>query len=81
MNVFIGHKPNRQQMQAFNVCKQQGNESQIVKAVTEALAATKESLTTAEDTVRIHRLQGAAGVLKDFLDAVEISNEVLARLK
>lgn len=81
MNIFIGHKPNRQRMQAFNVCKQQGADSQIVQAVAAALAATKDSLVTADDTVRIHRLQGVASALKDFLDAVEISNEVLARLK
>jgi hypothetical protein len=44
------------------------------------LEETKNSLVQAEDPVRIHRLQGRAEVLTDFLEAVEKSREILDRL-
>lgn len=45
------------------------------------LEEVKASLVEADDTVRIHRLQGRAEVLKDFLEALEQTPSVLERLK
>jgi hypothetical protein len=45
------------------------------------LEETKAALIEADETVRIHRLQGRAEVLKDFLEAIEQSSSVLERLK
>jgi len=45
------------------------------------LEETKDSLILAEDSVRIHRLQGRAEVLADFLEAVEKSHEIFDRVK
>ena len=45
------------------------------------LEETKSALIEAEDPVRIHRLQGRAEILRDFLEAVEQSSSVLERLK
>lgn len=45
------------------------------------LEETKASLISADDMVRLHRLQGRAEALVDFLEAVEQSPSVLERLK
>jgi hypothetical protein len=45
------------------------------------LEETKNSLMVAEEPHRIHRLQGQAQALSDFLEAVEKSSEVFDRIK
>lgn len=44
------------------------------------LEDTKTSLIAAEDPVRIHRLQGRAEVLSEFLDSVSKSDEIMERV-
>lgn len=78
MNVFIGHKPDRQHIQALLACKSQ-NES-LVALFEAKLEEVKLALLQADDMSRVYKLQGQASVLKDFLDAVEKSSEVLERL-
>tara|TARA_B110000305_G_scaffold180408_1_gene200037 strand:- start:1626 stop:1871 length:246 start_codon:yes stop_codon:yes gene_type:complete len=79
MNIFIGIKPDRQQMQAIYRCKLSENEA-LVDLFRIRLEEVKTSLVAADDPVRIHRLQGRAEALSDFLEAIERSPEILARL-
>lgn len=78
MNTFVGHKPNRQHVQALTDCKL-GQEA-LLELFAKALEDTKVSLVKADSKLQINRLQGAAKVLQDFLDAVETSSEILARV-
>ena len=80
MKIFIGQKPDRQHMQALNRCKLDENGA-LLDLFRKKLEETKESLILAEDPVRIHRLQGRAEVLADFLEAVEKSHEIFDRVK
>jgi hypothetical protein len=80
MKIFVGQKPDKQHMQALYRCKLPENEALLALFRTK-LEEVKNSLVYAEDTARIHRLQGRAEALSDFLEAVEESSEVLARLK
>jgi hypothetical protein len=80
MKIFVGQKPDKQHMQALYRCKLPENEALLALFRTK-LEEVKNSLVYAEDTARIHRLQGRAEALADFLEAVEESSEVLARLK
>jgi len=66
-------------MQALNRCKHPENEA-LLELFKTKLDEVKTALIQAEDPVRIHRLQGRAEVLVDFLESVEKSQEVLARL-
>ena len=77
MTMFIGHKPKQQQLQALHNCKSIAGLLELFEA---KLQEVKDSLVVADDPVVIHRLQGKATVLKEFLEAVEKSQEVLARL-
>jgi hypothetical protein len=79
MKIFIGHKPDRKHMQALNRCKHPEQEA-LLDLFKTKLDEVKTALVLAEDPVRIHRLQGRAEALTDFLEAVEKSQEVLARL-
>jgi hypothetical protein len=79
MKIFIGHKPDRKHMQALNRCKHPEQEA-LLDLFKTKLDEVKTALIQAEDPVRIHRLQGRAEALTDFLEAVEKSQEVLARL-
>lgn len=79
MKIFVGQKPDRKQMQALYRCKHPENES-LIALFAAKLEETKNSLVVADDPIRIHRLQGRAEVLTDFLEAVEKSPEILARL-
>lgn len=45
------------------------------------LEGTMKSLVTATDPVMIHRLQGKAQVLKDFLELRDNADRILERLK
>jgi hypothetical protein len=80
MKIFVGQKPDKQHMQALYRCKLPENEALLALFRTR-LEEVKNSLVYAEDTARIHRLQGRAEAIADFLEAVEESSEVLARLK
>lgn len=66
-------------MQALYRCKHPDNEA-LLDLFRSKLDEVKTSLIQAEDAVRIHRLQGRAEVLTDFLEAVEKSREILDRL-
>jgi len=79
MKIFVGQKPDRKHMQALNRCKHPEQEA-LLDLFKTRLDEVKAALVQAEDPVRIHRLQGRAEVLIDFLESVEKSQEVLARL-
>ena len=78
MTMFIGHKPKKQHVQALYHCKVTDNAA-LLELFETKLAEVKDSLVLADDPVMIHRLQGKASVLKEFLEAVEKSQEVLTR--
>lgn len=78
MNIFIGHKPNRHHLQALSECRT--GHSHLQALFTSTLEETKKALVRADEPVNIHRLQGTAKALQDFLDAVETSPEILARV-
>lgn len=80
MKIFIGQKPDRQHMQALNRCRLDENGA-LLDLFRKKLEETKQSLIIADDLVRIHRLQGRAEVLSDFLEAVEKSSEIFDRVK
>lgn len=80
MNFFLGSKPDRKHIAALMRCR--NGEMENLKSLFKVkLEEVKESLVVADDTVRIHRLQGRAEVLKDFLEAIEQSPSILERLK
>jgi hypothetical protein len=79
MKIFVGQKPDRKHIQALYRCKHPESEA-LLDLFKTRLDEVKTALVQAEDPVRIHRLQGRAEVLSDFLEAVEKSQEVLARL-
>lgn len=79
MKIFIGQKPDRKHIQALYRCKHPENEA-LLELFQLKLSEVKSSLVVAEDMTRIHRLQGRAEALSDFLEAVERSPEILARL-
>jgi hypothetical protein len=79
MKIFVGSKPDRKHIQAIHRCKQPESEA-LLDLFKTKLEETKNSLMTAEDPTRVYRLQGRAEVLSDFLEAVEKSPEILARL-
>ena len=66
-------------MQALSRCKLEN--PVLLELIRQRLEDTKRSLVAADDAVRIHRLQGRAEVLMDFLEAIEKSPEVLERVK
>lgn len=77
MSIFVGHKPNRQHIQALMACR---HEDALLDLFETALAETKNSLVEAQDEVRVRQLQGTATALQDFLDSVRKSDEVMERL-
>jgi len=79
MKIFIGPKPDRQQVQALHRCKLENGA--LMDLFRKKLEETKDSLILADDPIRIHRLQGRAEVLADFLEAVEKSPEIFDRVK
>lgn len=74
MGIFIGHKPDGQQMQALARCKQPEN-AHLLALFEKVLAETKTALVSADQPVQIHRLQGRAAVIEDFLSAVKTAAE------
>jgi len=77
--MFLGNKVDRQHIQALAECKLR--QDKLIQLFQSSLDETKSQLVKADDVVRIHRLQGQASVLEDFLEAVEKAQEVLARRK
>jgi flagellar hook-basal body complex protein FliE len=77
MSMFLGHKPNKQHLQALRRCKE---DQQFVELLNQKLDELYKSITTADEQVTIYRIQGKISVLKDLLDAAEKSREVLERL-
>jgi hypothetical protein len=80
MKIFIGQKPDRQHMFALQRCKLDENGA-LLDLFSKKLEQTKDALVLAEDSVLIHRLQGRAEVLADFLESVEKSTGILDRVK
>lgn len=80
MKIFIGQKPDRQHMFALQRCKLDENVA-LLDLFRKKLEETKNSLVVADDPVKLHRLQGRAEVLTDFLEAVEKSSEIFDRVK
>jgi hypothetical protein len=80
MKIFIGQKPDRQHMFALQRCKLDENGA-LLDLFRKKLEQTKDALVLAEDSVLIHRLQGRAEVLADFLESVEKSSGILDRVK
>lgn len=80
MNFFLGSKPDRKHIQALVRCRS-GEMEGLQSLFKVKLEEVKISLVEADDTVRIHRLQGRAEILKDFLEALEQAPSVLERLK
>jgi len=67
-------------MQALLRCKQPESAA-LIELFRSRLDEAKNALVMAEDKVMIHRLQGRAEVLQDFLEAVERSSEIVERVK
>jgi len=80
MKIFIGQKPDRQHMFALQRCKLNENGA-LLDLFRKKLEQTKDALVLAEDSVLIHRSQGRAEVLADFLESVEKSTGILDRVK
>jgi hypothetical protein len=80
MNVFLGSKPDRKHLVVLNKCRMP-EMADLISLFTAKLEETKTSLMSADDMARVHRLQGRAEVLNDFLEAIEQSPSVLERLK
>lgn len=80
MKIFVGVKPDRQHIQALMRCKLPENEH-LLRLFQLRLEEVKNMLLSAEDPVRIHRLQGRAEVLADFIESVEKSSDLLDRVK
>jgi len=81
MNTFISNKPNPQHIQALVHCKQSELGHKLLEVIREASTRTKDALVSAEDQARIYRLQGMVRVLEELIEAVEISPDVLERLR
>ena len=76
----MGSRPEKRHVAALLKCRQPENEA-LLSLFKIKLEETKASLIEADDLNRIHRLQGRAEALRDFLEAVEQAPSVLERLK
>lgn len=76
MSLF--NRATKQEYHALLACRDQGV---LLSLFQKLLTETQRDLTVADDTTQIHRLQGRALFIKDFLEAVEESPRVLERLK
>lgn len=81
MNIFIGTKPNPQHIQTLMDCKRTDTGMKLIGILKEAVASYKDSLVAADEPVRIHRLQGSVKCLEELIDAIEISGDVMERLR
>jgi hypothetical protein len=80
MSIFLGNKPEKKHVQALYRCKGEDMKN-LVELMSIKLDELKDSLVVATDTQQIHRLQGKASVIKEFLEAIEKSSEVLERYR
>jgi hypothetical protein len=78
MGLFLSGQPDLRDVNTLLSCRQQEN---LLKLFRQKLEETKSSLVAADDMVRIHRLQGRAEILEDFLQAVLESPAILERLQ
>jgi hypothetical protein len=78
MNVFLGGRPDKQHVQALLTCKQVGG---LEALFTKLMQETQDALVRADDMVRVHRLQGRAEVLRDFLDAMGQAPAVMEKFR
>lgn len=76
MNIFLGNKTEAKYLQALFSCRSNQN---LVELVTLKLDEIKDSLVTVTDAQQIHRLQGKAAVLKEFLEAIDKSQDLMKR--
>jgi hypothetical protein len=76
MSNFLGHKPENQHVRALYECRN----GKLVELFKAKLLEIQDSLVKASEPVTIHRLQGKALFIKEFLDAVEKSPEILERM-
>jgi len=77
--MFLEHNTDLQLVQALRDCKVR--EDKLIQLFAQCLDSVKNQLVVADSEARIYRLQGQASVLRDFLDAIEKSQEVLERRK
>ena len=75
MSNFFGPRPDKQHVRVLYECRN----SRLPEVFEAKLAEIQDSLVKASDTVTIHRLQGKALLIKEFLEAVEKSPEMLER--
>ncbi len=80
MSIFLGPRPEVKHLQALNRCRNPENEA-LISLFKQKLDEVKTALVEADEPMRIHKLQGRAEVLRDFLRAVEDAPSVLERLK
>jgi hypothetical protein len=78
MNLFLSSRPDRQHITALLKCR--GSED-LLAVFRAKLDETKAALVVADDMVKLHRLQGRAEALQDFLEAVKEAPSILERLR
>ena len=78
MNLFLSSRPDRQHITALLKCP--GSED-LLAVFRAKLDETKAALVVADDMVKLHRLQGRAEALQDFLEAVKEAPSILEPLR
>ena len=68
------------QLKTVVYCRANGMEP-LAEMFESALEDVKAALITATDTVYIHRLQGKAQALNDFIELLETAPQIVARMK
>lgn len=80
MNTILGNKPSRQELTALLRLRSPEGAA-LVELLRVRLDSHKSALISADSPEQFRRLQGAARVLQDFLEAIDQSPEILERLK
>lgn len=80
MSIFLTGQTDKQELQALVNCRNPDSKA-LLKLFQKLIDDTMLALVKADELVRVHRLQGRAEVLKDFLEAVEKAPSVLERTK
>lgn len=78
MTTFDSATPT--QLKTVIFCRSNGMEP-LAEMFASALEEVKTKLTLATDTVMIHRLQGKAQVLHDFIELLETAPQIIGRMK
>lgn len=68
------------QLRTVIYCRSNGMEP-LAEMFASALDDVKAKLITATDTVHIHRLQGKAQALHDFIDLLDTVDQIVERMK